>query len=112
VNDNIGTDEVARVVRDEIARLLERTHRAPVQVADADRLDALGISSIELFDLAGGLEERLGVDPFEGSYSLSDVRTVDDLCRAYCDACSDSAGRDETLQSSRRRAEARRRQLR
>jgi acyl carrier protein len=110
--DERTPDSVGRTVRAEIARRLERERRTPVDVSDGHTLESLGISSIELFDLAGRLEELLGVDPFEQSYSVNDIRTVGDLCVAYYRACSNAAtGTDDILRASRRRAETRRRRM-
>jgi acyl carrier protein len=108
--DRPTREEIGRAVRAEIGRRVDGRRAAPVEISDSHTLEALGIASLELFDLAGRLEERLGVDPFEQSFSLNDIRTVADLCRAY-DACisnrANAGQQDDVLLASRRRAEAR-----
>ena len=44
---------------------------------------ALGLSSLDLALLVAELEAQLGVDPFAKLVSITSVRSVDDLVRAY-----------------------------
>ena len=50
----------------------------------SDKLNAtLGLSSLDLAFIVAELEISLGVDPFAKLLSITSVRTVDDLVRAY-----------------------------
>lgn len=75
--------DVERVIRDEIGLLLRERHRPGAWVARDDGLEELGLASLDVVQLAVILAARLGVDPFQRSASITDVRTVGDLCRAY-----------------------------
>ena len=56
-------------------------------LSGADKLSAtLGLSSLDLAFLVAELEAEFGVDPFAKAVSITNVRSVDDLVRAYCDA--------------------------
>jgi acyl carrier protein len=53
-------------------------------LSGADKLSAtLGLSSLDLAFLVADLEAELGVDPFAKLVSITSVRTVGDLVRAY-----------------------------
>src|SRR3954452_18310107 len=53
-------------------------------LSGADKLSAtLGLSSLDLAFLVADLEAELGVDPFAKLVSITSVRSVDDLVRAY-----------------------------
>ena len=43
----------------------------------------LGLSSLDLAELVALLEMKTGKDPFSNDVSISTVKTVGDLCRAY-----------------------------
>ena len=76
-----------------------------------DKLNAtLGLTSLDLAFLVAELEAELGVDPFAKLVSITSVRSVGDLVRAYqqaffpelkrggrgrCDRGSGRAGRDQ-----------------
>jgi acyl carrier protein len=104
--------DVSQVVRAELSRLLKRQPAGAV-LSGSSVLSELGVGSLDLLELADALETALQVNPFDQGTSMTDLRTVGDLCAAYEAAAGGrapaSADRDELLQSSRRRAEARRR---
>jgi acyl carrier protein len=105
--------DVAAIVRAELAnRLRRRAGDPPVAIGAADALADLGVGSLELLELADALESALAVNPFDGDVSLTEMRTVSDLCAAYQAAVDGTPppGNDDLLASSRKRAEARRRQ--
>jgi acyl carrier protein len=108
-----GTPEqIEAVVHDRIRAVLEERF-APVQaLGGADRLNAtLGLSSLDLACLIAELEIELGVDPFAKLVSITSVRTVDDLVRAYRSAIlgdNNPQANDTDLASAMRRASSRR----
>jgi acyl carrier protein len=65
------------------AVLAERCDKVPI-LSGADKLNAtLGLTSLDLAFLVSDLEAELGVDPFAKLVSITSVRSVDDLVRAY-----------------------------
>src|SRR5262245_44874762 len=109
-----GAGDVGVVVRRELSRLLSR-QPAPAGSAVTDKsvLAEVGVGSLDLLELSDVLETVLQVNPFDAGVSLTDVRTVGDLCAAYRAAVEGQSARstevDDLLQASRKRAEARRR---
>jgi acyl carrier protein len=57
-----------------------------------DSLARIGLNSLILARLLIQLETELGVDPFEDEFSITDMRTVDDLVNAYEQALASAAG--------------------
>ena len=109
--ERLNHEDVGRIVRAEIARRLKGDVVQPARL-DNETLEALGMGSLDVMELADSLETILRVDPFDRALSLNDVRTVGDLCRAYQAALGADAqgnGHDDPLIASRARAEARRR---
>jgi acyl carrier protein len=108
--DGDRTLPIGQVVVAEIKTLLGTTGRRSDVVGEGDRLDDLGITSLDLADLVATLNRKLSANPFRQSMAFTDVRTVADLCRAYEPAFP----RDPTpaslgeLEETRRRALARR----
>jgi acyl carrier protein len=80
-------EEIETVVHEKIrAVLLERSGQARA-FGGTDKLNAtLGLSSLDLAFLVAELEAEFGVDPFAKAVSITNVRSVDDLVRAYRDA--------------------------
>lgn len=75
--------DIVVIVRRTIVELLERSGR-PVPPFDVgDELVATGLTSLDLAALVAKLERRWKVDPFLEAMSITEVRTVADLCRAY-----------------------------
>ena len=61
----------------------------------------IGFKSIDLARVVALAEIRLGVDPFE-TRPITDIRTVDDLCRAYEDALAGQPARPSAAESASR----------
>jgi acyl carrier protein len=80
-----GTPEqIEAVVHDRIRRVLRQRPGRVRELAGTDKLNAtLGLSSLDLAFLVAELEADLGVDPFAKLVSITSVRSVDDLVRAY-----------------------------
>lgn len=65
------------------AILAERRENVPA-LFGSDKLNAnLGLTSLDLAFLVSDLEAELGVDPFAKLVSITSVRCIDDLVRAY-----------------------------
>jgi hypothetical protein len=105
------TPDVERLVHAELRAVLGG-HGGPGKTpAGHDRLTGLGLTSLQLAEIAARLVARLGVDPFARSLALTEVRTVGDLCRAFATAVAGTPraiGSSAELGAARRRAEARR----
>lgn len=105
--------DVDAVVQAEVRRYLAESGRERIAaIGLGERLaEGLGLTSFELADLVACLNAKLSVEPFRTALALTDVQTVDDLCRAYrreqAGGPTPAADRAE-LESSFRRAQARR----
>ena len=81
-------------------------------LSGADKLSAtLGLSSLDLAFLVADLEAELGVDPFAKLVSITSVRSVADLVRAYQLAFFPELqrrGEDDAVAAGVKRAQARR----
>jgi acyl carrier protein len=87
-------------------------HLEPRTSAGDTLTGALGLSSLDVLALVSRLNATFGVDPFAGPRSVTGLRTVGDLIRAYENACSPIAGASvdrDMLRTSAKRAELRRR---
>jgi acyl carrier protein len=82
---NRGTPEqIEAVVHGKIRAVLQERFGQVPAFGGADKLNAtLGLSSLDLAFLVAELEVELGVDPFAKLVSITSVRSVDDLVRAY-----------------------------
>ena len=80
-----GTPEqIEAVVHDRICRVLQQRSGQVHALGGTDKLNAtLGLSSLDLAFLVAELEAELGVDPFAKLVSITSIRSVDDLVRAY-----------------------------
>jgi len=112
VSDARTPIDVDEVVRAEIGRYLAASGRDAVAIHRRERLtEGLGMTSFELADLVARLNARLSADPFRTSLALTDVQTVEDLCRAYrgqpAGVPMPPAEQDQ-LEASLKRAQARR----
>lgn len=58
---------------------------------DSKISDDVGLTSLEFAELISVLETHLDCDPFTEEYSVTDVVTLDDLCKAYAKSLSRSA---------------------
>jgi acyl carrier protein len=94
------------------AVLAERGGSDVVRLSGADKLSAtLGLSSLDLAVLVAELEAELGVDPFAKLVSITSVRSVGDLVRAYQQAFFPElqrGGKDDTVAAAVKRAQTRR----
>src|SRR5262245_66132490 len=97
-------------VRAELERFLAASGRTAVPIAGSERLtEGLGMTSFELAELVARLNAKLSADPFRTSLALTDLRTVEDLCRAYRGqpaGVSVSPGKQDELEASGQRAQA------
>jgi acyl carrier protein len=76
--------EIETVVHDRIRAVVRERFGEARTIAASDKLNAtLGLTSLDLAFLVSDLESELGVDPFAKIVSITSVRTVDDLVRAY-----------------------------
>jgi acyl carrier protein len=114
--DRSSRQHIKRVVCEQIVHLVERIPNNPPArsgvIHEEQSLEALGFGSLDLLELVDSLETALGVNPFEQGLSMTDVRTVGDLCGAYHRALSEGAGApdgtDPILLASVRRGVGRR----
>ena len=100
---------VDALVLDGIATLLRKSGKDVPVLTDDQRLDDLGLTSLDVTTLLVELTERLGPAAADSGATEVDIATVGDLRRALApgaNAGADIAG--DTLAATRRRAEARR----
>ena len=76
-------DEVMTTVRDTIAELLERSEREVPAMSPSQDLMATGLTSLDLAAVIANLENHWHVDPFLEQVSITEIRTVGELCQAY-----------------------------
>ena len=105
-------EQIETVVHEKIrAVLLERFGQVRA-FGGTDKLNAtLGLSSLDLAFLVADLEAELGVDPFAKLVSITSVRSVGDLVRAYQQAFFPELqrrGEDDAVAAGAKRAQARR----
>jgi acyl carrier protein len=104
--------QIESIVHGRIRALLAERGSEVDRLAGADKLSAtLGLSSLDLAFLVAELEAELGVDPFAKLVSITSVRSVDDLVRAYQRAIFPElqrTGEDEAMAAAVKRAEVRR----
>ena len=82
--ERLTSQDVEQVVLGELRLILEGQRKPAGRISLDDGLDAdLGLSSSDLVGLVSKLTAKLGTDPFKRSASITDVRTVGDLCRLY-----------------------------
>lgn len=75
--------EIVVTIRRTIVELLERAGRPVPPFEVEDELVSTGLTSLDLAALVAKLERQWKVDPFLEATSITEVRTVADLCRAY-----------------------------
>jgi acyl carrier protein len=77
-------DGLRSVIHGKIRSILKERFGDDRAFAAHDKLSAtLGLSSLDLAFLVADLEADLGVDPFAKLVSITSVRSVEDLERAY-----------------------------
>jgi acyl carrier protein len=104
--------QIESIVHGKIGAVLAERGAGVGPLSGADRLSAtLGLGSLDLAFLVAELEADLGVDPFAKLVSITSVRTVDDLVRAYQQAFFPElrpGGEDQAVAAAVKRAETRR----
>ena len=76
--------QIESIVHGRIRALLAERVGEFVRLSGSEKLSAtLGLSSLDLAFLVSELEAELGVDPFAKLVSITSVRSVSDLVRAY-----------------------------
>ena len=104
--------DVDRIVLDEVGVLLAEHGRSRDGVSLDDALEAdLGLSSLEIVRLIERIAGALALDAFASALSITDIRTVEDLCRVYHDVLaggSTDAAAIEALRQRQADAQARR----
>ena len=109
LNRNATNAEIEAAVHRVIADVLERTDREVPAFENKDELVATGLRSLDLATIVAVLERELKADPFLEFRSITEVRTVGDLCRAYQDFIhgEDGALRDDALSAAQSRGKRR-----
>jgi acyl carrier protein len=105
-------DGLRTVIHGKIRTVLKERFGEDRAFAVHDKLAAtLGLSSLDLAFLVADLEAELGVDPFARLVSITSVRSVEDLERAYQQAFfpeTNVAPQDDGLAAAADRARTRR----
>jgi acyl carrier protein len=104
--------QIETVVHDRIRAVLAERVGEVARLSGTEKLTAtLGLSSLDLAFLVAELEAELGVDPFAKLVSITSVRTVEDLVRAYQEAFFPElqrGGQDHAIAAAIKRAQSRR----
>ena len=103
--------QIESIVHERIRALLAERAEEVSHLSGSEKLSAtLGLSSLDLALLVAELEAQLGVDPFAKLVSITSVRSVDDLVRAYQQAFFPELQRreDHAITAAVKRAQSRR----
>ena len=104
--------QIESIVHDRIRAVLAERVSEVGRLSGTERLSAtLGLSSLDLAFVVAELEAELGVDPFAKLVSITSVRSVADLVRAYQQALFPElqrGGEDHTIATAVKRAQTRR----
>ena len=104
--------QIESIVHERIRAILAERAEEISHLSGSEKLNAtLGLSSLDLALLVAELEAQLGVDPFAKLVSITSVRSVDDLVRAYQQAFFPELqcrGEDDAVAAGVKRAQARR----
>jgi acyl carrier protein len=104
--------QIETIVHDKIRAVLAERIGDVGRLSGSEKLNAtLGLTSLDLAFLVADLEADLGVDPFAKLVSITSVRSVEDLVRAYRQAFFpelQAAGQDDASAAAIKRAETRR----
>jgi acyl carrier protein len=81
------------IIHQVLLGIVQQKAPSVTKLANENRLTGeLGLKSLEIARLVALLELELDVDPFAHLVAITDVRTVEDLCRAYRRALSAEQG--------------------
>ena len=84
--------------------LLAEHGRSPDGVSLDDALEAdLGLSSLEIVGLIESIADALTLDAFASAASITDIRTVEDLCRVYHDVLAGGSKDAAAIEALRQR---------
>lgn len=112
LNHQSTSHDIAKIIYEEIRRILATHNERPTSLADQDALhDDLGLTSFDTIQLFSFLTRRLHIDPFEHSVCITSIRTIGDLCRTYqtlLDGETSASVTRDTLLASQIRAQTRR----
>jgi acyl carrier protein len=104
--------QIESTVQDKIRAILVERGTHCGRLSGMEKLSAtLGLSSLDLAFLVAELEASLGVDPFAKLVSITSIRSVGDLVRAYQKTCFPdlvSSKEDQSVSIAVKRAQARR----
>ena len=103
--------KIESIVHERIRAILAERAEEIAHLSGSEKLSAtLGLSSLDLALLVAELEAQLGVDPFAKLVSITSVRSVDDLVRAYQQAFFPELERreDHAITAAVKRAQTRR----
>jgi len=103
--------QIESIVHERIRAILAERAEEVAHLSGTEKLSAtLGLSSLDLALLVAELEAQLGVDPFAKLVSITSVRSVDDLVRAYQQAFFPELERreDHAITAAVKRAQTRR----
>jgi acyl carrier protein len=103
--------QIESIVYERIRTILAERGEEVAHLSGTEKLSAtLGLSSLDLALLVAELEAQLGVDPFAKLVSITSVRSVNDLVRAYQQAFFPELERreDHAITAAVKRAQTRR----
>lgn len=103
--------QIEATVHERIRAILAERAEEVANLSGSEKLSAtLGLSSLDLALLVAELEAQLGVDPFAKLVSITSVRSVNDLVRAYQQAFFPELERreDHAITAAVKRAQTRR----
>ena len=77
--------EIEETIHRAIVELLEDSGKPARAFDEEDDLISTGLTSMDMAALVARLARKWRIDPFLEMKSITEVRTVGDLCRAYQD---------------------------
>jgi acyl carrier protein len=96
--------QIESIVHERIRAILAERAEEVTNLSGSEKLSAtLGLTSLDLALLVAELEAQLGVDPFAKLVSITSVRSVNDLVRAYQQAFFPELKRAQTRQARTKR---------
>jgi acyl carrier protein len=104
--------QIESIVHGRIRAILAERSSEIGRFSGTDKLsETLGLSSLDLAVLVAELEAELRVDPFAKLVSITSIRSVEDLVKAYQQAVFPElsrSGEDEAVAAAVKRAQTRR----